>query len=113
VNAPCKRPKVTVDVVYDALGAVAAPLSHRVICHVPRCTWTYGPAVKSDAGEQATWHRQQHRAGVPKTRIERDLLHDVYCEPCGGHRRTFGSRREASEWLDEHLATEHGAVVCP
>lgn len=110
---PCKRPKVTVEPVLDALGALVRPLSHHVVCAVPRCGWTYGPAVKSDADEQAKWHRARHRSGVPKTRIERDLEHDVYCDPCGGHRRTFGTRREAVEWLDEHLATEHGVVVCP
>lgn len=39
-------------------------------------------------------------------------LHDVYCEPCGGHRRTFGTRADAQAWLDHHLSTEHGLVMC-
>lgn len=106
---PCKRPKVTI-----ATEAVASgPLAHRATCQVPGCSWAYGPAVKTDAEQQATWHRVAHRGAVPSARVVKDVEYDVYCEPCGGHRRTFGTRVDADAWLNYHLSTEHGLVTCP
>lgn len=105
---PCKRPKVEV----TAEAVASGPLAHRATCHVPGCSWGYGPAVKTDAEQQAGWHRSTHRSAVPRTWIERDPLYDVYCEPCGGHRRSFGTRTDAQAWLNYHLSAEHGLVVC-
>lgn len=110
--APCKRPKV------ELVPAIANPSTFVAVCHVPGCGWTYprdpqrSVAQKSDAQQQATWHRQAHRAGVPRTWIECDLEYNVYCEPCGGHRRTFATRAHAKHGLNYHLVAEHGLVVC-
>lgn len=111
---PCARPRVTVDThPRDPNGFV-------VRCHVPGCdTWSYPSdlqfiAILSDAQAKATWHRGEHRILVPTTSIRRDEVTsewDVHCSPCGGHRRTFATKREAQAWLDQHLAEEHGAVV--
>lgn len=105
MTVPCKRPRVRVN---DLLGLdrIAA------VCDVPGCGWHYDNVVKTDVEEQAVRHRAAHRSVVPKTWIERDLEYDACCGPCGGHRRTFGTRREAQAWLDDHLATEHGLVSC-
>ena len=110
---PCKRPKVTVEPnQLDHGSSVAA-------CHVPHCGWTYptnpavSHAVKSDATEHATRHRALHRDAVPATRIAHEVEWEVYCDPCGGHRRTFGTRTDAEAWLAYHLSTEHGLVTCP
>lgn len=107
---PCKRPRVTVDqrVDHDAFD---------VNCRVPGCDFTYPRdksfvAIKSDAEATAARHRQQHRVAVPRTWIERDPEYDVFCEPCGGHRRTFGTRTDAQAWLSYHLSTDHGLVSC-
>ena len=107
---PCKLPKVAVQADTD-LGLTMTGL-HRVVCLVPRCAFSYGPALKSDAQEQATRHRAAHRAAVPRTWIERDPEYDVYCQACGGHRRTFGTRTDAQAWLDDHLTRDHGLVSC-
>lgn len=109
---PCKRPKVTVDPRPDDRNT-----TFDVTCHVPGCRFTYPAdkqfcALSADANDQARMHRQAHRAAVPATRIEKDPLYDVYCDACGGHRRSFDTRREAQVWLDEHLATEHRVVAC-
>lgn len=106
---PCKRPKVTID--------ESRPGTYRVECHIPGCRWFYPSspsfiALQSNAREQATRHRQEHRAAVPKTWIEKDPEYDVHCQPCGGHRRTFGTRSDAETWLAYHLTAEHGLVVC-
>lgn len=108
---PCKRPKVTVEPRAGAKDAVD------VDCQVPGCGFTYPAdkqfiALKSDAADQATRHRQEHRLAVPRTRIEKDVEYDVFCDPCGGHRRTFGTRTDAQSWLDYHLSSEHGVVTC-
>ncbi len=103
--APCKRPKVTV----APVGNVDLTLAS---CEVPTCDWTYGPALKSDAQQQATWHRRVHRDAVPNARVVHDVEYDVHCEPCGGHCRTFGTRVDAQAWLVYHLSTEHGLVTC-
>lgn len=108
---PCKRPKVTIDPRAGDRDAVDAN------CHVPRCGWTYPSdkqfiALKSDATFQATMHRQQHRNTVPDAYLEHGAEWDVYCTPCGGHLRTFGTRTDAQAWLDYHLSAEHGLAVC-
>lgn len=103
---PCKRPKVAIDVSVTGPGG----LLYHVRCQVTGCEYAYGPALKSDAEQQATWHRHSHRAAVPKAWVERDVEWDVHCEPCGGHRRTFGTRSDAETWLAYHLSTEHGVV---
>jgi hypothetical protein len=108
---PCKRPKVTVEPRPDGREFL-------VTCHVPGCGWQCPDdlqfvAGKSYAQEEATRHRRQHRTAVPDVRIEHDVEWDVYCKPCGGHRRTFGTRTDAQAWLDHHLNAEHGLVVCP
>lgn len=107
-TAPCKRPRV--DVTTEAVAS--GPLAHRATCAVPGCSWGYGPGVKTDVEWQAARHRREHRDAVPKTWVERDVEWDAYCDPCGGHRRAFATRREAQAWLDEHLTTEHGLVTC-
>jgi hypothetical protein len=86
---------------------------HRALCHVPGCSWLYDAAVVTDAQEQAIRHRREHRDAVPATSIRHDTEYDVYCEPCGGHRRTFGTRTDAQAWLNYHLSAEHGLVSCP
>ena len=112
---PCKRPKVTLTPREQHNGA------HDAACHVPGCGWSYPSdrqfmALKSDATERATRHRGAHRAAVPPayltTPTQQGPEYDVYCPPCGGHRRTFATRRDAQAWIDEHLAVEHGVVVC-
>lgn len=104
---PCKRPKVRVNELLG-LDRIAA------VCDVPACGWRYDNVVKSDVQEQATRHRGEHRSAVPTSSIVGpDPEYDVHCEPCGGHRRTFGTRVDAQAWLDYHLSTEHGLVTCP
>jgi hypothetical protein len=108
---PCKRPKVTIELTNPDVGSVAA------ICHVPRCRWRYpenttSHGVKVDVTEHAGRHRRAHRSAVPETRIVHDVEWDVHCEPCGGHRRTFGTRADAEAWLSYHLSTDHGLVSC-
>lgn len=108
---PCKRPKV------EVVSHAVDPTARSVFCRVPGCGWTYGippyQALKSDAEEQAKHHRQHHRAAVPNAYLEHDVEWDVYCTPCSGHRRTFGTRTDAQAWLDYHLSAEHGLVTCP
>lgn len=99
---PCKRPKVTADPI-----AGSDLVDHT--CHVPRCGWTFR-SVKS--AQEPGWHRADHRRAVPATRVVHDVEWDVYCEPCGGHRRTFGTRTDAEAWLNYHLDVEHGLVTC-
>lgn len=99
---PCKRPKVTAEPA-DGSGLV----DHT--CHVPRCGWTFRSVMSA---EEPKWHREEHKRAVPRAWIVRDVEWDVYCEPCGGHRRTFGTRAQAERWLDDHLSTEHGLVTC-
>lgn len=38
------------------------PAWYDVVCETGDCAWTYGPALKTDALQHATWHRQAHRA---------------------------------------------------
>lgn len=109
---PCARPKVTVEPhPHGGDGFV-------VRCHVPGCErWSYPSdlqfvALHGDAQAHATYHRVEHKALVPVTSIRRDPEWDVSCAPCGGHQRTFGTKREAQAWLDQHLAEEHGVVSC-
>lgn len=112
---PCKRPKVTIAPVVQyspSTEGIVEWTAQVVTCAVPRCGFTYKAAVITDANQQATWHRQEHRAAVPKTWIERDPEYDVHCEPCGGHRRTFGTRVDAEAWLAHHLHADHGLVTC-
>lgn len=99
---PCKVPKVTST--DDGTGLFLHA------CQVPGCGWTFR-SVKSvqDVG----WHKRQHRDAVPSTAIDKDPLYDVYCTPCGGHRRSFDRRVDAQAWLDQHLVDEHGLVTCP
>jgi hypothetical protein len=109
---PCKRPKVTIDP--HPNGQSDAKVA---TCHVPACGWTYPRdlqfvALASDAQGEATRHRGEHKRAVPETRIVRDVEWDAYCQPCGGHRRTLGTRAEAETWLAEHLRVEHGVVTC-
>ena len=103
---PCKRPRVRVN---ELLGRdrVAA------VCDVPGCGWHYDNVAITDVREQAVRHRRAHRDAVPKTWIERDAEYDVYCAPCGGHRRTFATRAHAKHWLRHHLTAKHGLVECP
>lgn len=113
---PCKRPKVTVEWhpmvgQYDPANPDADRGRHVVICHVRGCNFERQyHTVKAGAQEEAGWHRQAHRAAVPRTSIVRDPEYGVHCEPCGGHRRTFGTRIDAEAWLDYHLSSEHGLV---
>lgn len=106
---PCKRPKVTV----TSEAVASGPLAHRATCEVPGCAWGYGPGVKTDVEQQASWHRMNHKATVPATKVVHHTEWDAHCSPCGGHRRTFATKRQAALWLDEHLVTEHGLVTCP
>lgn len=110
---PCKRPRVTIEAHAKHFDTGAPPATyHLVTCRVPGCGFAYDAAVVTDAAQQATWHRAAHRDAVPVTSIVKDVEWDVYCEPCGGHRRTFGTRTDAQAWLDHHLTAEHGLVVC-
>lgn len=101
---PCKRPPVVV--VHDQHND-----HHGAHCQLFGCEWRYGPGLKTDVEENAARHRRAHRDAVPKTRIVHGVEWDVHCEPCGGHRRTFGTRVDAQAWLDHHLSTEHGLVT--
>lgn len=104
---PCRRPKVTIGTEAVASG----PLAHRVTCLVPGCRFSYGPAVKSDAEQQATWHRQHHRAAVPDTAILLALDgHQAECD-CG-EKWMAPTKAHARHWLRHHLALEHGVVEC-
>lgn len=109
---PCKRPKVTIEAYEKTFATGASATYHLVTCGVPGCHFTYDAAVVTDAAQQATWHRAAHRNAVPVCSIVKDGEYDVFCEPCGGHRRTFGTRTDAQAWLDHHLSVEHGLVVC-
>jgi hypothetical protein len=106
---PCRRPKV--DVFETSEDRYAAR------CEVPACGWHYPVApgtvaLKTDVAEQARHHRADHSSAYPRCWIERDVEWEVHCAPCGGHRRTFGTRRQAQTWLDAHLQLEHQVVVC-
>lgn len=108
---PCKNPTVSTNVLVDVYSSATR---YQLVCHVPGCDWTVNHVIKSAATEAARWHRDHHRINVPDTRIKHDTewnIWDVYCPPCGA--RTFNTRREAEAWLDKHLRTEHGLVVCP
>lgn len=109
---PCKRPKVTIEPHEKVFSTGSTGTYHLASCHVPGCGWSYDAAVVTDAQDQATWHRMRHRASVPATKVVREVEWEAHCTPCGGHRRTFGTKKEAQAWLDEHLATEHGLVSC-
>lgn len=109
---PCKRPRVVVTTEPTAI--------YWARCEVPGCSWGYGPALKSDAQQHATWHRQQHRAAVPVTEIWRvagtagvfAICHD--CTDASPPRgRKFAGRDEAEGWVAYHLTTKHGLAVCP
>lgn len=112
---PCKRPKVTVDPHATAAGAYSAT------CHVPGCDWAYGTrpyqAVKSDAEQQATRHRAEHRAAVPSVAVVRSHGAEPYhveCMGCGFLRcdGTTTTRTDAEMVRDHHLSSEHGLVTC-
>lgn len=101
---PCRVPKITSEPIEPGGLWLHA-------CQVPGCGWTFR-SVKTC--QEVGWHKRDHRDAVPPTRIDLDGgLQDVYCWPCGGHRRSFPTKREAKEWLDRHLVEEHGLVVCP
>ena len=117
---PCKRPKVTVDPREPAHG------TFDVNCRVPGCAWTYPSdkqfmALKSDAEEQATRHRAEHRAAVPKSRVYRlpagpNYTHRGYmaeCD-CGWYREAPGVTTQADNAaaLEYHLSVDHGLVTC-
>lgn len=113
ITIPCRRPRVSIEPHEKTFATGSTGTYHLVTCHVPRCDFTYDAAVVTDAQDQAKWHRQHHKAAVPEAYLEHDVEWDVYCTPCGGHRRTFGTRTDAQAWLDYHLSAEHGLVVCP
>jgi len=110
---PCKRPKVTVDERADR-G------TFDVNCHVPGCSWTYPTdkqfmALKSDAEDQATRHRGEHRAVVPKSEIIGPTVSLNYAAKCAcGWRSADGciTRVDNEAALAYHLSTDHGLVVC-
>lgn len=100
---PCKRPKVTPELIENISGLV------KHACLVPRCGWTF---VSVKTAQEVKWHKDSHKRAVPASRVVHDVEWAVYCEPCGGHRRTFGTRADADAWLAYHLSTEHGLVTC-
>jgi hypothetical protein len=102
----CKQPKVTVEGHPSGVAGAC-----QAACAVPGCDWTFN-SVKTACEEAAVRHRREHREAVPRTWIERDPEYDVHCAPCGGHRRTFGTRGDAEAWLTYHLRAEHGLVSC-
>lgn len=105
---PCKRPKVTIETEAVASG----PLAHRARCLVPGCRWAYGPAVKTDAQQQATWHRGHHRAAVPDTAIL--LAHNGHWAECDcGEKWNAPTKAHARTWLRHHLELDQGLVECP
>lgn len=102
---PCKRPRVRVNELLG-LDRVAA------VCDVPGCGWHYDNTVITDVREQATRHRQAHRAAVPK--IEQTgtgFTHEAHCPDHG--LICHGTRTDMQASLDYHLRTEHGLVTCP
>lgn len=112
---PCRRPKVTVIPRTDEPGEDR----HDADCHVPGCGWAYPVdkqfmALKSDANDQATRHRGEHRAAVPDVTIERagdGHRWAAACTPCM-RVETMATRTDIQDWLDYHLASVHGVVVC-
>lgn len=59
-QSPDARPTVGVEQVPVAEGANQW-LSWKTVCRTGDCNYTYGPALKTDAQQHATWHRQEHR----------------------------------------------------
>lgn len=101
LDIPCKRPVVTV----TSGGTFGTNLSYVVVCHVPGCRWTYGPAVRTDADDHAKWHRSAHRAAVPQV--------DGHACECGWQ-PTVGTvtKTDRDVSLTYHLTTAHGLVSC-
>lgn len=64
-QSPDARPTVRVE---DAPEVPSRPYRlYNVVCHTGDCTYTYGPALKTDAQQHAKWHRDQHRRRAAQT----------------------------------------------
>lgn len=116
---PCKQPKVTITPV-DVVGANGQPFTkHQVTCHVPGCTpKVYLASVKTDADDQSTWHRQKHRAAVPKTHISKPTIdrpgYHGTCYDCPWDTPAgVTTRTDVQASLDAHCSSVHGLVTCP
>lgn len=112
---PCKRPTI------ELLPAVTNPGCFVAVCHVPGCGWTYPEnprlhvAVKTDAQQQATRHRGQHRATVPQTSIEpRPNGSGFYgwCSCMWDTPASVTTRTDVEASIASHLASQHGLVTC-
>jgi hypothetical protein len=99
---PCKRPPVPV---VEHQGTAVA------YCRVTGCGWEYGPGVKTDVNENATRHRQGHRAAVPAASVTTlDTGYGAECE-CGWSVGADRTRTDAQASLDYHLSAAHGLVA--
>lgn len=115
---PCKRPKVTIEA-HEVQFAISGRtgIYHLATCHVPGCDFTYDAAVVTDAQQQATWHRQAHRAAVPRTHIFKPTTdrpgYSACCYECMWDTPAgVNTRTDVTASLDAHLASVHGLVTC-
>lgn len=111
---PCKRPKVILESHEKRTYSGRMALYHLATCHVPGCDWSYDAAVVTDAQEQATRHRGQHRAAAPDSAVllRRGGGYQAECD-CGWQAADGClTRTDNQRSLDYHLSTEHGLVVC-
>lgn len=73
-QSPDARPTVTV----AALSSGDVQLRWVATCSTGDCEYTYGPALKTDAQQHATWHRAEHRR-----RAELAVHPAPKCSECG------------------------------
>lgn len=103
-SIPCKRPKVPV-VENNNLATT--------YCLVPGCDWEYGPGIKTDVEQHATWHRQIHRDAVPKIEVVQLLAREAdQCQHCGWV-TTGSTKTDRAAQVTCHLTAHHGLVTCP
>lgn len=57
-TAHIAKPKVEI-----RTAGTGTAIRHIVWCSTPGCAFVYAAAVKSDANDQAKWHRNSHRTG--------------------------------------------------
>lgn len=113
---PCKSPKVVVEL-HPMAGPEGARERHVVICRVPGCDFgRVYHVVKVAANEEARWHRNAHRAAVPKISVNKvgekgGFVGDCSCgfQPYDG---AISSRQSIDQALTYHLSREHGLVTC-
>lgn len=113
--AACKNPKVDFVTYPEGEGKYKKGESYAGVCVTGgACKWRYENVVKGDVREHITRHRADHKAGVPRTTVGRNLITGQgFLATCGTH-WTSGegctTRADVVGALDHHLSTEHNMV---